>query len=131
MKISKKAQATESSLTRQLFNMAQDLSDVIDLTLGDPDVKPAEGIRKAACEAIQAGKTRYSANAGLRRLRTTIVSHLNKEYGVLVNPDSELVVTVGGMEALYLALSAVIDEGDEILVLGPYYVNYVQMTNMC
>ena len=131
MKISKKAQATESSLTRQLFNMAQDLTGVIDLTLGDPDVNPADGIRKAACDAIQDGKTRYSANAGLRQLRTVISSHLNKEYNLHVNADSELVVTVGGMEALYLALSSVIDEGDEIIVLGPYYVNYVQMTNMC
>jgi aminotransferase len=131
MKISKKAQATESSLTRQLFNMAQGFTDVIDLTLGDPDVKPAEGIRKAACDAINNGKTRYSANAGLIQLRKVISKHLEREYNISVNPDSEIVVTVGGMEALYLALSSVIDEGDEIIVLAPYYVNYVQMTNMC
>lgn len=131
MTLSKKAQATESSLTRQLFNMAQDLTDVIDLTLGDPDVKPAEEIRQAACKAIQEGKTRYSANAGLKQLRLSIAQHLKREYNLSVEADSELIVTVGGMEALYLALSSVIDPGDEVLVFGPYYVNYVQMTNMC
>ena len=131
MKISKKAQATESSLTRQLFNMAQNFTDIIDLTLGDPDIIPAEGIRNAACEAINAGKTRYSANAGLINLRYVISEHLSKEYNLSADPKSEIVVTVGGMEALYLALSTIIDDGDEILVIGPYYVNYVQMTKMC
>ncbi|MBO5253199.1 MAG: aspartate aminotransferase, partial [Clostridia bacterium] len=69
MKISKMANAVEPSLSRQLFNMAKNYNDVIDLTLGDPDIVPSEKIRKAACEAVMGGKTKYSANAGLQTLR--------------------------------------------------------------
>ena len=69
MKVSKVANSIEPSLTRKLFNMAKAYDDVIDLTLGDPDVPPLESIRQAACDAIMAGKLRYSANAGLPVLR--------------------------------------------------------------
>ena len=65
MKISKKASQIETSLTRQFFNIAKQYDDVIDLTLGDPDVSPNEQIRQAACEAIMQGKTHYSSNAGI------------------------------------------------------------------
>ncbi len=131
MKISKKACVIEPSLTRQLFNMAQKYDDVVDLTLGDPDVCPSDVIKKAACEAIMMGKTRYSSNAGLIQLRQVIANHIQSEYKIAADPNSEILVTVGGMEALYLALSCIIDEGDEIIIHAPYYVNYVQMIRMC
>jgi len=75
MKISKKANSIESSLTRQLFNMAQKYNDVIDLTLGDPDVIPPKKIRKETCKAVMKGQTRYSANAGLKQLREAVSKH--------------------------------------------------------
>lgn len=131
MKLSRKVRVIEPSLTRKLFNMAQEYSDVIDLTLGDPDLKPAQEIRDAACEAIQEGKTRYSANAGLKSLREAIAQYIDENYRVAVDPTNEITVTVGGMEALYLALSTIIDEGDEVIIPAPYYVNYVQMVRMC
>lgn len=131
MKISKKADVIQPSLTRQLFNMAQNFEDVIDLTLGDPDIAPSDIIKKAACDAILDGKTRYSANAGLIQLRNAISKHVLQEYNIVADPNSEILVTVGGMEALYLTLSSIIDEGDEIIVHAPYYVNYVQMIKMC
>lgn len=131
MKLSRKVRVIEPSLTRKLFNMAQEYSDVIDLTLGDPDLKPEKEIRDAACLAIQEGKTRYSANAGLKALREAISKHVEENYKVSVDPISEITVTVGGMEALYLALSTIIDEGDEVIIPAPYYVNYVQMVRMC
>lgn len=130
-KISQRVASIETSMTRELFNMAQEYTDVIDLTLGDPDLKPSEVIRNAACEAVQEGKTRYSANAGLLDLRKIISNRIGKEYQVNVDPYSEVAVTVGGMEALYLALSTIIDEGDEVIIPAPYYVNYVQMVRMC
>lgn len=128
MKISKRAQTIEPSLTRKLFNAASGMTDVINLTLGDPDTLPAENIRKAACEAIMAGKTRYSANAGLPALREAYAAAINREYGKTYSPDKDIIATVGGMEALYLSLAATVDDGDEVVILGPYYVNYYQMT---
>lgn len=131
MKISKMASSAESSLTRQLFSLAQNYTDVVDLTLGDPDIKPSEKIRKAACDAVMQGKTKYSVNAGLKELRKVIANHVEKEYGLNVDPNKEVVVTVGGMEALYIAIACIVDEGDEVIIPAPYYPAYVQMVKMC
>lgn len=125
------AKAIEPSLTRQLFNMAKKYNDVIDLTLGDPDIPPLNSIKKAACNAIMSGKTRYSENAGLLELRECICKCFYKEYSLNVNPKSEIIVTVGGMEALFLTFAAILDVGDEVILQAPYYVNYIQMIKMC
>lgn len=130
MKISKKANIIEPSLTRDLFNRALQFDDVINLTLGDPDFAPPPEIQQAACEAILEGKTHYSANAGLLELRQKIAKSFEKEYHLSCDPKSEVIVTVGGMEALYLAISSIVDLGDEVIVFAPYYVNYVQMIRM-
>lgn len=131
MKISSRAQGIEPSLTRKLFNMALGMDGVIDLTLGDPDLIPPLNIREAGCASILSGKTRYSANAGLLDLRKQYALFAKEEFGVEANPLENIVVTVGGMEALFLALNTLVEKGDEIIVLGPYYVNYVQMIGMC
>lgn len=130
MKISKAAQSVEPSLSRQLFNLAKEYRNVIDLTLGDPDLLPSSSIRSAACEAIVSGKTRYSANAGLPSLRNAIAKCFLTEYGIEIDAESEIIVTVGGMEALFLAFACLLDHGDEVIVLAPYYVNYIQMIKM-
>ena len=97
MKISRMANVIEPSLTRKLFNMAKQYDNVIDLTLGDPDVQPNEQIKKAACRAIMDGKTRYSANAGLPELRKAIAGCIEKEYKTPIDFDKNIIVTVGGM----------------------------------
>lgn len=130
MKISKRANGIEPSLTRDLFNRALAYDDVINLTLGDPDLPPPQSIRDAACKAIQDGRTRYSANAGLLELRECIANDFEKEYHQSCDAKSEVIVSVGGMEALFLSLSAIVDPGDEVVVFAPYYVNYVQMVRM-
>lgn len=86
----------------QLFNLAAQYDDVINLTLGDPDIIPPECIRQAGCDAIMEGKTRYSANAGLVELRKTYSKYLNYTYGRKFDYQTQIAVTVGGMEALYL-----------------------------
>lgn len=132
MQESKMSRAVNPSLTRKLFNMALAIgNDVINLTLGDPDVLPPIEIREAACKAIMEGKTRYSANAGLKGVREQYSHFFKKEYGFEINPDKEIIATVGGMEALFLSLSSLIDSGDEVLLFGPYYVNYYQIIKMC
>ncbi len=131
MKISQTADRVSPSLTRKLFNMALEIGDdVINLTLGDPDVAPPTEIKEAACEAIMEGKTRYSANAGHIALRETYAAFFSNNHSKPVNPQKNIIATVGGMEALFLCLSAIIDRDDEVIVLAPYYVNYVQMINM-
>ena len=119
------------SLVRSLFNEAKKYDDVIDFTLGDPDVQPHQAIKDAACAAIQEGKTRYSQNAGLLDLRQTISKYYVRKEGFEYNPETEIMVTVGAMEGLYLALLSMLNPGDEVIMPAPYYVNYAQMVRMC
>ena len=131
MKISKMANKIHPSLTRRLFDKAKTYENVIDFTLGDPDYMTPEHIRKAGCEAIMAGKTKYSANAGLIELRKVIAEKIYKETGISYDPTSEIMVTVGAMEALYLALCCILDPEDEVIIPAPYWINYEHMTLMC
>ena len=125
------AEKIEPSMIRRLFNLAKTMDDVIDFTLGDPDVVPNKKIREAACEAILAGKTRYSQNAGLLELREVISKRLKRTENIEYNPNGEIAVTVGAMEGLYLTLLSLLNEGDEVIIPAPYYVNYKQMVEMC
>lgn len=129
--ISKVADSIEPSLIRSIFNLAKTMDDVVDFTLGDPDVQPHQAIKDAACKAIMAGKTRYSQNAGLLELRKTIHDYYIRKEGFSYDPASEITVTVGAMEGLYLAFLSILDEGDEVIIPAPYYVNYVQMVQLC
>lgn len=125
------SEQVKPSLTRKLFNMAKEFDDVIDFTLGDPDIQPHQAIKDAACAAIQAGRTRYSQNAGLLPLRQTISEYYQRKEGLTYKADGEVIVTVGAMEGLYLSLLSLINPGDEVIIPAPYYVNYVQMVYLC
>ena len=131
IKTSNIADEIQTSFTRQLFNMAKEYDDVIDFTLGDPDVPTHTAIKAAACRAIEQGKTRYSQNAGLLELRQTIATYYNSKEQLAYRPEDEIIVTVGAMEGLYLCLLAMLNPGDEVIIPAPYYVNYVQMVSMC
>lgn len=130
MKVSSTTKKITPSLTRKLFNMAQEYTDVVDLTLGDPDLSVSEEIKKAACNAIENNLTHYSANAGLLEVRKAVSNHVSKIWGVESKTEN-VMLTVGGMEALYLSLLCMIDAGEEVIIFAPYYVNYVQMVSMC
>lgn len=131
IKTSRVADNIKTSLTRQLFNLSKQYDNVIDFTLGDPDVQTHHAIKEAACKAICEGKTRYSQNAGLLQLRETIHDYYIRTEGLDYNPVDETIVTVGAMEGLYLILLSLLDPGDEVIIPAPYYVNYVQMCQMC
>lgn len=131
IKVSELARAVQPTLTRHIFNLAKAYDDVIDFTLGDPDIQPHQEIKDAACRAIQEGKTRYSQNAGLLELRNTVSAYYRRTERLDYDPISEIMVTVGAMEGLYLALLSILDAGDEVIIPAPYYVNYAQMTLMC
>lgn len=129
--LSTMAEGIKPSLTRTLFNMAKAYDDVIDFTLGDPDVPTHQKIKDAGSKAIQDGKTRYSQNAGLLELRKVISDYYIRKEGFEYDPISEIMVTVGAMEGLYLALLSITNPGDEYIIPAPYYVNYGQMVHMC
>lgn len=129
--LSQMALQIKPSLTRKLFNMAKSYDDVIDFTLGDPDIQPHQNIKDAGCVAIQAGRTRYSQNAGLLELREIIANYYIRKESLSYNPVTEVIVTVGAMEGLYLTLLSMLNPNDEVIIPAPYYVNYGQMVSMC
>lgn len=130
MKVSKRIGRIEPSLTRKMFNLAQNFDDVIDLTLGDPDLAPPEELRKAAYRAMEENRLHYSANAGLMEARQAVSKKIAQVWGQECPPEN-IAITVGGMEALFLSLYCMIDEGDEVIVFAPYYINYLQMIELC
>lgn len=130
MKISSATNKITPSLTRKLFNMAQKYTDVVDLTLGDPDLAPPDAVKLAACDAIQENHTHYSANAGLCEVRKSVSKRVKKIWEI-ESGEENVMLTVGGMEALYLSLLCMLDKDDEVIIFAPFYVNYVQMVGMC
>lgn len=130
-KLSVISEMISPSLTRKLFNMAKQYDDVIDFTLGDPDIHPHHKIKESGCCSIQQGRTRYSQNAGLLELRNVISQNYLLENNLYYNPANEIIVTVGGMEGIYLSLLTLIDKGDEVIIPSPYWINYSQMVLMC
>ncbi len=99
--------------------------DVISLAGGDPDFDTPSHIVEAVVEAIRQGHTHYVASSGLRGLRTAIADKLRAENGLAFDPESEIIVTPGAKQALFAAIMATVDEGDEVLVLDPAWVSYV------
>lgn len=130
MRISEMAKRIEPSLTRKLFDMAKKYNNVIDFTLGDPDYETPDYVKQAACEAIMAGKTKYAANAGVIELRETVSKRIEKETGIHYDPQSEIQISVGAMEGLFLTLCCLVNPGDEVIIPSPYWVNYKHMTEI-
>ena len=124
MKLSKLASNLAPSEPRRIYDEAQKYKKVIDLTLGDPDLPPPQNVQEAACSAIRAGKTRYSANAGLIQLREAIAKNAGEEYGMMFDPGSEIMVSVGAMESAYLCLWSLLNPGDEAIIPAPFWINY-------
>jgi aminotransferase len=116
--------AIPKSGIRDFFEVVQSMTDVISLGIGEPDYVTPWRIREAAIFALEKGKTGYTSNLGLPRLRESIASYLSRRYQVNYNPKQEVLVTVGVSEALDLALRAIVNPGDEIIFHEPSYVSY-------
>ena len=131
MKLTKRVLGMAPSLPRKLFDMAKEIGgDVIDLTLGDPDVPPPANVRAAACAAIDACHTRYSQNAGLQEAREAVAAYQRKKYGRDVAAE-DIVLTVGAMGAIFQQLFSLVEPGDEVIIPTPCWVNYVEVTKLC
>jgi aminotransferase len=101
------------------------MDDVISLGIGEPDFVTPAPLLEAGIASLKAGKTHYTSNSGTVQLREALSEHLERRYGVRYDPENELLATVGVSEALYLALNAILDPGDEVIVPEPSFVAYV------
>ncbi|MGB9593151.1 MAG: pyridoxal phosphate-dependent aminotransferase [Anaerolineae bacterium] len=110
---------------RKFFDIAATMKDVISLGIGEPDFVTPPAITEAGIRSLQQGETHYTSNSGILELRQAISDNVARLYGVRYNAESEILVTVGVSEALHLAMSALIDPGDEVIIPTPCFVAYV------
>jgi aminotransferase len=122
--IAKKVQTVKPSGIRRFFDIAATMDDVISLGIGEPDFDTPPAIVRAGIHSLNAGETHYTSNSGIRELRAALAEHLERLYGLRYDPETELLITVGVSEALYLALAATVDPGDEVMVPEPCFVSY-------
>jgi len=122
--ISHRVQSVPPSGIRRFFDIAATMKDVISLGIGEPDFVTPEPILKAGVASLQHGDTHYTSNSGILELRQAVTRNLKRLYGVDYDPETEILITVGVSEALYLALTAILDPGDEVIVPQPCFVAY-------
>ena len=122
--LSKKTQGIKFSGIRKFFDIAASVKDVTSLSVGEPDFKTPFIIRKEAIRTLEKGKTAYTSNAGLDKLRESIAGYLKETINVEYDPKHEVIVTVGGSEAIDASFRALLDPGDEVLVCEPSFVCY-------
>ena len=113
---------------RKFFDIAATMEDVISLGVGEPDFQTPWQIRKAGIEALERGRTRYSANSGMEALREEISKYLDRKYNIKYDHKKEILVTVGGSEAIDAAIRALVEQGDEVIIPQPSYVCYEPIT---
>jgi len=122
--ISQRVACLKPSGIRRFFDIAATMQDVISLGIGEPDFDTPKPVVEAGIRALQQGRTHYTSNAGILELRKALAANLERLYGIGYDPDSEVVITVGGSEALYLAATALLDPGDEVIIPTPCFVSY-------
>src|SRR5512137_2870930 len=109
---------------RDFFDIVQGMKDVISLGVGEPDFVTPWHIREAAIYALERGKTTYTSNLGLLKLREAISRYVARKFGIRYDPKTQILVAVGVSEALDIALRSVVNPGDEVLYHEPCYVSY-------
>jgi aminotransferase len=129
-KISTRIQNIAPSGIRKFFDIVQTMPDAISLGVGEPDFISPWHIREAAIESIRSGETAYTSNAGSPRLRKAISRYMEERFSLSYDPMKEMIVTVGASEAIDLAMRAIIEEGDEVIIPDPSYVSYVPNVTM-
>lgn len=126
--LSKKVLSVEPSGIRKFFDLVSEMPDAISLGVGEPDFDTPWRIREEGIYSLERGRTFYTSNAGLKELKIEISRYLQRKIDVIYNPDSEIVVTVGGSEGIDIALRAMLNPGDEVLIPQPSYVSYLPCT---
>ena len=109
---------------RKFFDIVNEMEDAISLGVGEPDFDTPWHIRDEGIYSLEKGRTFYTSNSGLKELKVEIAKYINRTQGITYDPDHEVIVTVGGSEAIDIALRAMINPGDEVLIPQPSYVSY-------
>ena len=128
--LSKKVCGIKFSGIRKFFDIAASVKDVVSLSVGEPDFKTPFTIRKEAIRTLEKGKTAYTSNSGMELLREQIAGYLKESINVDYDPKHQIIVTVGGSEAIDAAFRAILNPGDEVLVCEPSFVCYSPLITM-
>ena len=128
--LSKKIVEIKPSGIRKFFDMVSEMPDAISLGVGEPDFDTPWRIREEGIYSLERGRTFYTSNAGLKELKEEISKYLERKIQVSYDPASEIIVTVGGSEGIDIALRAMLDPGDEVLIPQPCYVSYLPCTTL-
>ncbi len=123
-KPAKRLKRIKPSGIRRFFALTQEIPNVINLSVGEPDFTPPTHVLDAGWQAAKEGKTHYAPTNGIRELREALTQKTHRDYGLSYDPDSEMLITVGGTEAIFLALFGLINPGDEVLIPNPGFVCY-------
>lgn len=124
------AQAMRPSGIRRFFDLAAEMPECISLGVGEPDFKTPWAVREAGIESLELGHTRYTSNAGLKELRIEISRYLERRFGLRYNPMSQVLITVGGSEAIDMCIRTLVQPGDEVIIPEPCFVCYEPITTL-
>ena len=125
--LSKKIVDIEPSGIRKFFDIVSEMPDAISLGVGEPDFDTPYRVREEGIYSLEKGRTFYTSNAGLKELRDEISRYIARKYNLNYSAEDEIMVTVGGSEAIDVALRCMVDPGDEVLIPQPCYVSYVHV----
>lgn len=128
--LSEKIVKMKPSGIRKFFDLVAEMKDVVSLTVGEPDFVTPDHIRIAGMKSLCEGETHYTANAGMTILRQEISAYLDRRFNLHYAPKDEIIVTVGGSEAIDLAVRAIVSDGDEVIIPEPSFVCYAPITTM-
>lgn len=123
--LNKKIVTIQPSGIRKFFDIVSEMKDAISLGVGEPDFDTPWHIRDEGIYSLEKGRTHYTSNAGLKELKIEIENFLKRRYGLSYDYNKEIIVTVGGSEAIDIAMRAMLDPGDEVLIPQPSYVSYL------
>lgn len=129
-RLSRRVQSIKPSGIRRFFDLASKMDNIISLGVGEPDFVTPWNTREASISSLERGFTAYSANAGLIELRQEISYYMDKRFSVQYDPETEILVTVGASEAIDIGMRAILDEGDQVIVVEPSFVSYAPLVEM-
>ena len=129
--LNNKVKEVKPSGIRKFFDIAEQMEDVISLGVGEPDFQTPWQIRQAGIRSLENGRTKYTSNWGLIQLRNEIARYVKRKYNLSYDPEHEILVTVGGSEAIDMCVRAVVEPGDEVIIPQPSYVCYEPAVAFC
>ena len=115
---------------RKFFDIAATMDGVISLGVGEPDFRTPWQIRKAGINSLEKGRTKYTSNWGMAQLRSAVSDYVKRKYSLDYKPDEEILITVGGSEAIDACIRALVSPGDEVIIPQPSYVCYEPITRL-